>query len=241
MHLNAKAYYQAQMPSLTHVRLYILAWISNGGTLVTDIPSDALVSLSVSRIGEYSKVVKTIGDLEFNNDAFLEASIGLDWVDTESDTADKLLSVDLTSPYGNVHCPLQRLPYTESRWARVFLESLRLGVLVMSGMSLDEIANLVTDKIRNGLQIVPANSNRFCVDTNPEVTPSWGNAVSFGFLSVGLSITNYGSIQIEFSFDGATRHGIVDAGFQRWFDFRRETQVFFRAATTDPLITVEAW
>ena len=243
MRLKATSYFQTDQPSRTLARLYITAWlVDDDDVFVPDPPQDPL-SIRVLRNDPYGTVVRQVSGLLPGTDGFYTVSLGIHWGDEEFQYVRGAIRIEASSSYGTIYPHTFRAPYASSVWGAVYLDSLKFGVIAMTdqSQSLDVIANRIYDSIRQGVAVVPGESNNFCEATNPASGGSWGTAVSFGFESVAFSIYNYGDITVEFSTDGVDRHGIIPAYKGVIYDSRRATQIFVRAADSTPEVIVEAW
>jgi hypothetical protein len=68
--------------------------------------------------------------------------------------------------------------------------------------------------------------------------------VTFGFLSTSITLLNRSGFVLEYSFDGETLHGDLnpaDASIGSVFDYRIESNMWFRAADGYGDVRVESW
>jgi len=238
-------YYTQSRGDVEYVRLHILCWFCDEEGKVV-MPDDSLlpVVVDIHHQGRFSALVKSLEADVVDPVGFVSLETGVPWKSGFGHDVRNILRVVATAAVGTpVSLPLYETPSYLGPWAAVFFENLKLGVLHMTGQvqGLAELVNSITDKVRYALQVGPGETMRWCSDHTPALAPGWGDAVSWGFSSVGIWIHNFGDIPIEFSFDGQNRHGIVPAGKAKVYDFRRETQIYFRASATTPTITLEVW
>lgn len=246
MGFNGIAYYQTAKTSTSeYVRVRVLCWFSDSlGNVVHPTASQLPISIDVYKQGAFRLKVKTVESESVDPIGFVWSDFGLPWKSEYGQEVKNSMVVVATDAESNSSVlPLLKTPADLGPWAAVFFENLKLGVLHMTGQvqGLAELINSITDKVRYALQVGPGETMRWCSDHTPALAPSWGDSISWGFSSVGIWIHNFGDVPIEFSFDGQNRHGIVPAGKAKVYDFRRETQIFFRSSSTSPTITLEVW
>jgi len=218
--------------------------VDDNGDVVTSPSSANMISGSVLRNHLYGPiVVKSFDSVSAGKDVFYSVSIGINWFDIVDQHPEKLLSITASSDFGNATLSVQKIPYPTGTWAAVFLKTKKIGVLAMTTQNqpMDTIVNQVVDAVRNAVQITPGQSQRFCASTFPATGATWGTPLAFQFQTVGLCLQNFGASLVEFSFDGINRHGVVAAGSGKFFDFRRESVIYFRSVTSTSEIVVEAW
>jgi hypothetical protein len=214
------------------------------GAMVQIPPSQYTISGAVYKNSAYMPLLKEISPILASEDGFFSGSVGISWdVGSLYVEPEKLLVLRFWGDENTLSLSPKRLPYPMGAWAQVYLDACKLGVLTMADQyePLDVVVNRIVDNVRNGLQVVPGQSQSFYVQTVPASGESWGTPVSFGFECVGFKVYNYGTIPVFFSLDGVTTHGFIPSGSVSWYDFRRTSQIYFQAATTDPQLFIEAW
>ncbi len=247
MRINGNLFYLPPDLGLTgFVRIYYILWcVDSQGNFTNPDSNTYSVSGVVYKNQGRMPELKRVYGLEAGEDGFFSGSVALAW-DASGLQADpeKLLVCSFTGDENTIRLTPKKLPYPVGAWAQVYLNACKLGVLTMANQSepLDVLMNRIVDNIRSGLQIVPGTGNQgFYVETAPASGGSWGEPLSFAFESVGFSIMNYGAIPVLFSIDGINVAGKVPAQMARTFDFRRASQIYLQAATSDLLVGVEAW
>jgi hypothetical protein len=227
------------------LRVYYILWgVDSTGAMIQTPPSQYTISGSVRKNSMYMPLIKEISPVSAGEDGFFSGSVGISWdVGSPSVEPEKMLVLQFQGDENTLTLPPKRLPYPMGAWAQVYLDACKLGVLTMADQyePLDVVVNSIVDTIRNGLQVVPGQSQSFYSQTAPASGGSWGDPVSFGFECVGFKVYNYGTVPVFFSLDGLNTHGFIPAGSVSWYDFRRTSQIYFQAATSDPQLFVEAW
>lgn len=244
MKIDGVVYYQPTTTlGLGSVRLDYILWCKDGsGSFVSPISSTYTISGAVLKNQKNLPIIKMLSSLSAGSDGFFSGSIGVAW-NQDYVAPEKLLVLSFTGDENTIRLIPKKLPYPMGAWAQVYLEACKLGVLTMTDQAqpLDVVINQIVDSIRNGMQVVPGQSDSFFVQTAPASGTSWGVPVAFGFECVGFKVYNFGTIPVFFSLDGTNTHGFIPPGTTSWYDFRRTSQIYFQAQTSDPQLFVEAW
>ncbi len=109
----------------------------------------------------------------------------------------------------------------------------------------DATGNLVTGgnpfPITGTLSIIPVGStNRFFTSGTTGST-AFTPQIAIGFTSLSLVIKNDGSAALDFSFNGATVHGTLNANESLSLDNKAETNIYFRSTTIGQTYRLFAW
>ena len=224
----------------------VLGWCVGASGNFTEAATSDQITINFYKKGTNPILVRSYTGLLPGKDGMYNDTVGVPWKDGDYDYLDKMLTIEIVSPYGTVTPYVWKAPFEVGPLSHVFVEAAKIGVLVMTSSTnqpMDTIFNQIYDAVRRGIQVVPGEPQSYFASTNPASGgSSWGTAHSFGFEAVGVMITNLSASQtVEFSLDGTNVAGRVPPSTIKAYDFRRASQIYFRATTSDPEIEVEAW